>query len=694
MQKFYRKIIQYPKLIVSVFLIISIVCAILKPLVSVNYDMNDYLPEDSKSTISLDVMNEEFDGGIPNARVMLKNVTIPQALDYKEKISKVEGVSDVTWLDDTIEITQPLETYSSKVVESYYKDNNALMSITIDEDYTLSAVSEIRNIIGSDNAMEGSAVSTAVATESTVNEISKIVVIAVMFVILVLVLTTTSWFEPVVVLVGLGIAILINSGSNIIFGEISFVSNSAGSILQLAVSLDYSVFLLHRFTECRKNFDNPQDAMLDALCKSTSSILSSGLTTVIGFIALCIMKFKIGVDLGLVLSKGVAISLICVFVFTPCFILLTYKLIDKFQHKSLLPKFDKFSNAVTKMMVPLAIVFVMIIVPSYLASNKNGYYYGSSHIFNESTQLGKDTQLITQTFGKSDTYVLLLPKDDLTTQREISSDLKKLPQVTDIISYVDTVGQEIPSQYLDEETYSKLVSKNYSRMVIQLDVDYEGSETFSLIEDINSIVQEYYKDNEYYLAGNGVSTYDLMNTVTSDMVKVNLIAIASVFIVLLITMKSITLPVILVTSIETAIWINLSFPYFMDNNIFYIAYLIISSIQLGATVDYAILLTDRYLEFRKTTDKLSAIKKTISSVVVSILTSGSVLTVVGFLLGYISTHGLLAQLGIFLGRGTVCSLIIVLFVLPALLYLLDKPIEVTTKSSNFFKERSNIYEKI
>ena len=694
MQKFYRKIIQYPKLIVSVFLIISIVCAILKPLVSVNYDMNDYLPEDSKSTISLDVMNEEFDGGIPNARVMLKNVTIPQALDYKEKISKVEGVSDVTWLDDTIEITQPLETYSSKVVESYYKDNNALMSITIDEDYTLSAVSEIRNIISSDNAMEGSAVSTAVATESTVNEISKIVVIAVMFVILVLVLTTTSWFEPVVVLVGLGIAILINSGSNIIFGEISFVSNSAGSILQLAVSLDYSVFLLHRFTECRKNFDNPQDAMLDALCKSTSSILSSGLTTVIGFIALCIMKFKIGVDLGLVLSKGVAISLICVFVFTPCFILLTYKLIDKFQHKSLLPKFDKFSNAVTKMMVPLAIVFVMIIVPSYLASNKNGYYYGSSHIFNESTQLGKDTQLITQTFGKSDTYVLLLPKDDLTTQREISSDLKKLPQVTDIISYVDTVGQEIPSQYLDEETYSKLVSKNYSRMVIQLDVDYEGSETFSLIEDINSIVQKYYKDNEYYLAGNGVSTYDLMNTVTSDMVKVNLIAIASVFIVLLITMKSITLPVILVTSIETAIWINLSFPYFMDNNIFYIAYLIISSIQLGATVDYAILLTDRYLEFRKTTDKLSAIKKTISSVVVSILTSGSVLTVVGFLLGYISTHGLLAQLGIFLGRGTVCSLIIVLFVLPALLYLLDKPIEVTTKGSNFFKERSNIYEKI
>lgn len=255
MKKFYKKITTHPKLIVAIFVIFAILGAIFKPLVSVNYDMNDYLPEDSKSTISLDIMNEEFDGGIPNARVMVKNATIPQALDYKERISNVEGISDVTWLDDIISITQPLETQDIDTIETYYKDNNALFSITIEEDYILSATSEIRKIIGEDNAMTGSAVDTAVATNSTASEISKIALFAILFVLIVLTITTTSWAEAFIILIGLGIAILINTGSNIIFEEISFVSNSAGFILQLAVSLDYSVFLLHRFEECRK-FEN------------------------------------------------------------------------------------------------------------------------------------------------------------------------------------------------------------------------------------------------------------------------------------------------------------------------------------------------------------------------------------------------------------------------------------------------------
>lgn len=338
MEKFYRKVTAKPKLIIVLFIIFAVIGAVLRNFVSVNYDMNDYLPDDSRSTISLDVMNEEFDGGIPNARVMINNVTVPEALEYKSKISAVEGVSSVTWLDDSIDITKPLEIADSKVVENYYKDNSALMSITINEDHILDAVSEIRNIVGSDNKMEGSAVSTAVATESTVSEIAKIAAIAVAFALFVLVLTTTSWAEPLIIMLGLGVAILINMGSNLIFGEISFVSNAAGSILQLAVSLDYSVFLLHRFEDSRKSISDPKDAMVDALCKSTSSILSSGLTTVIGFAALCLMRFKIGADLGLVLAKGVAISLIIVFVFMPNFILIVYKLIDKSHHKKTSPK--------------------------------------------------------------------------------------------------------------------------------------------------------------------------------------------------------------------------------------------------------------------------------------------------------------------------------------------------------------------
>lgn len=671
MRKFYNWVVNHRKLVIAVYAVLFIICAVCKTQISVDYDMNDYLPESSASTVALNLMDKEFDGDVPNARVMVKDVTIPEALEYKEKISNVDGVTDVTWLDDAVSVDVPLETQDTDTIENYYKGGNALFSVTIEKEKRVDAVSNIRKIIGDDNAMTGSAVSTADATTSTVSEIGKISVIAVLFVILVLILTTDSWFEPVVVMIGLGVALIINAGSNLIFGEISFVTNAAGMILQLAVSMDYSVFLIHRFTECRKQNSDPKEAMVDALTMSTSSILSSGLTTVIGFLALCLMRFLIGPDLGRALAKGIAISLITVFTFMPCLILSTYKWLDKLEHRPFVPSFNGFGRVVQKVTVPVLIIFVLAIVPSFLASNANSFYYGASHIFNEKTQTGADTAQIEDIFGKSDTYVLMLPKDDKVQQKALSDALHEIPQVTGIISYVDTVGMEIPESYLDEETYSKLCSDRYTRMVLSVEADYEGDETFDLVETIRDTAEEYYP-GEWYLAGEGVSTYDLMDTVTQDMMKVNLVAIGAVFLVLLLTMRSIVLPVILVLAIETAIWINLSLPYFSGQPLFYIAYLIISSIQLGATVDYAILLTERYKEYRETCRKKEAVSNTLSAVTVSILTSGSVLTVVGFLLGYISSHGLLSQLGFLIGKGTVCSLIIVLFALPGMLYLFDR----------------------
>ena len=361
MRKFYSGVVKYRKLILIVFIAAAIVCGGLKELVAVNYDMNDYLPEDAKSTAALDVMSEEFDGGIPNARVMVKDVTIPEALKYKEQIEAVTGVTDVTWLDDAVDITIPMSQLDTKTVENYYKDGAALFSVTIEEQSRISAVAAIREIIGGDNAMSGSAVSTATATTNTVSEIAKIAAIAVVFVLIVLILTTGSWLEPLVVLGGLGIAILINSGTNLIFGEISFVTNAAGSILQLAVSLDYSVFLIHRFEECRGEQPDAQTAMVDALCKSTSSIMSSGLTTVIGFLALLFMQFRIGSDLGLALAKGVAISLITVFVFMPALILAVYKWMEKTKHRSFVPSFSKFGKVVYRLAIPMVFVFIILL---------------------------------------------------------------------------------------------------------------------------------------------------------------------------------------------------------------------------------------------------------------------------------------------------------------------------------------------
>ena len=685
MHSFYRATTQRPKFVVFIFLILAACCAVLQPLIAVNYDMNDYLPPDTASTLALDAMDAEFDGGVPNARVMVKDVTVPEALSYKAALEAIDGVTGVAWLDDAANVDQPLETLDQDTVSSYYQDGAALFSVTIAEDKRIQAVDAIRALIGDDNVMSGSAVSTAVATTSTVSQIQIISVAAVAFVLLILVLTTTSWLEPLIVLGSLGVAILINSGSNLIFGEISFVSNAAGSILQLAVSLDYSIFLLHRFEECRKDAPNPREAMVEALCKSTMSILSSGLTTVIGFLALCLMQFQIGPDMGLVLGKGVAVSLITVFLFSPSLILLCHNLLERTRHRSFMPSFRGLGKCVTRMMFPVLLALLILVAPAYLGSNQNSYYYGSSHIFGANTQLGADIQAIEDVFGKSDTYVLMVPRGNAARERELSAALKELPQVSGVLSYVDNAGSVIPTEYVEKDTLSKLISDHYSRLVLSVKADLEGDATFDLVERVREIAESYYP-NEWLLAGEGVSTCDMKSTVTSDMTKVNLIAIAAVFIVLLFSFKSLSLPVVLVLAIEAGIWINTAIPYFTNQSIFYISYLIISSIQLGATVDYAILFTDRYTEFRRSLNKKEAVVQTVSSVTLSILTSGLTLTVVGFLMGYISTHGLLSQLGFFLGRGALLSMVIVLFALPGMLVLLDGLIERTTKGAAFAKK--------
>lgn len=684
MKKFYSWIVNHTKFIFIFYAVVLVVCIFCSQFVDVNYDINDYLPQDTASTVALDVMDEEYEGGITNARIMVSDVSIADALEYKEKIAAVEGVTDITWLDDVISLEEPLETQDTDTVETYYKDDAALFSVTIDEEYMIDACEEISEIIGEDGAMTGSIISTEYATVHTVSEIAKIAAMAVAFTLLVLILTTTSWAHPILILLELGIAILINTGSNLIFGEISFVTNAAGSILQLAVSLDYSVFLLHRFEECKLQTHDSRQAMVEALCKSTSSILSSGVTTVISFLALCLMQFLLGPDLGLALAKGVAISLICVFTLMPNMILVSEKLIDKFRHRSFMPSFRGFGKVIFRLMIPFVVIFCIIVVPCYRASNSNEYYYGGSLLYGSGTTYGDDTEAIEAIFGKSDTYVLLVSKDSTATQKELSDELHELEEVTSIISYVDTVGAEIPESYLDEGTLSQLNSENYTRMIITVDADYEGDEAFALVEEIRALAQEYYPDS-WYLAGQGVSTYDLMDTITADMVKVNLVAMLAIFIVLLFTMKSLILPAILVVAIEAAIWINIAIPYFMGQTIFYLSYLIISSLQLGATVDYAILMTTRYLENRQFLTKKQSIQQTIMSVSTSIMTSASVLAVAGFAMWKLSTNGLLSMLGRFLGVGTICSFIIVFFVLPGLLYILDPVIEKTTLKAHFYR---------
>lgn len=680
----FMKIIELRIPIIITFAILAVVSLFLKPLVGVNYDMNDYLPKDAPSTVALDTMEEQFEGEIPNARVMISDVDIQTALEYKSKLGDIDGVTSVTWLDDVASLDVPLELYEADIVDTYYKDNCALFSLAIDDSKRLSAYDSISDVVGNDACLTGSAISAAVATNSTVSEITRITIIAVAFILLVLVLTTKSWIEPIIVLIGLGVSVIINSGTNVVFGEISFVTNAAGTILQVAIALDFCVFLLHRYAEVRGNYGSPTEDMCMALCKSSIAIFSSACTVIIGFLALTVMRFQIGPDLGFALAKGILISLITVFSLMPALFVVFDKLIDKTKHRSFLPSLAGLSKVVAVLCVPLAIAFLILPIPSYLASTSSdiNYYFGSSHIFNTSTKLGSDTQKIQEVFGYSDTYVLLIPKGDTPKETELSNKLNRLPEIMSIISYVDTASNSIPKEMADSSTLSKIEGDEYARFVLNVKETYEGKETFSFVERIRGVAQEVYPD-QWKLAGEGVSTTDLKDTILDDKNKVDFIAVLAVFIVLMLATRSVSLPVILVFVIETSIWLNFSIPYFTDDAVFYIAYLIVSTVQLGVTVDYAILFTDRYKENRLTLDKTEALKDAVRSCTVAISTSGIVLVVVGFLLSIISSHGILAQLGHFLGVGVLISLLAVVFVLPGFLILFDKLIAKTTRKSNF-----------
>lgn len=684
MDKFLDWMLRHKKTVTAVFLIATAVSMVASLMVSINYNLMDYLPDEAPSTVALNVMDEEYTTGTPNARLMLENVSVPDVLKIKEQIKKVDGVEEVSWLDDAANIYQPLEFIEQKTLDEYYVDNNALLTITLNVDKQEDAVDEIRKIAPG-APLCGSAIDSVTAVQQTSKEIQKIMVFVVLLVFGILILTTESYFEPVLFLLAIGVAIMLNRGTNLILGEISFVTNAAGSVLQLAVSMDYSIFLLHRFAEMRQEYDDVEQAMLMAVKKSFGSVMSSGLTTVMGFAALIIMKFKIGPDMGIVMAKAIAISLFSVMMFLPSATLLSYKLIDRTQHKPFMPPFTKFGEIVTKFRRPILIIFLIVTIPSFLGQSKNKFTYGSSGIYGEGTTLGDDTAKIEAVFGKSNLMALMVPVGSQYKEKQLSEDLMAMPLVSSVISYAETAGITIPTEFLPEDTISKLISGKYSRFVITVDTDAEGDDAFAMTEKVRQTAANYYGDT-YLLVGTTVNSYDLKDTVTVDNERVNFLSILAIALILLLNFKSISIPIILLMVIEASIWINLTVPYFADENLFYIGYLIISSIQLGATVDYAILYADRYIDNRSRMNSIDSTKASSAETSLSILTSAIILAAAGLMLGFISTNGIISQLGVLVGRGAILSSVLVLLVLPALINLFDKVIYKTTLHLNFYKE--------
>lgn len=687
MEKYTDFILKYKKSVVVIFLLSTILSVFLATKVKVDYNFADYLPEDAQSTLALDTMNAEYAQSVTNMRVMINDVTIPEALEIKKEIAAIKGVEEINWLDDAVNIYEPLEYANQEIIDTWYQDQNALFTVTMDETNGEQVMKAIREIIGDENHMSGTAVTNALAPTSTTKDVQKIILIVIPICFLILLLTTNSWFEPVLFMITIGVAIMLNRGTNLMFGTISFVTNAAGSVLQLAVSMDYAVFLLHRFTENRQEGKEIKDAMACAVRQSMGSVLSSGLTTVSGFAALILMRFRIGPDMGWVMAKAIVLSLLCVLCFLPSLTVLGYKMIDHTMHRPLIPPFHRFAALVKRLCMPVTVIVLLLVVPCILGQQKNDFLYGGSEVYStEETQLGRDMIAIEEAYGTSNPLVLLVPKGNREKEIALNRDLKNLDCVTSVISYVNSVGETIPEEFIPADTLAKLYSDNYSRFVVSIKASEATAGWDEMVDTIRKTGQKYFGE-QVLLAGDLASTQDLKTTIIQDTAKVNLLAIGFVFVILLFNFKSISLPVILTLVIEASIWINLAVPYLQNMKLYYIGYLIISSVQLGATIDYGILLTDRYLEYRRKLEKKQAMRETIISCSLSILTSGSILTAAGFALGKISTNGVLSQLGIMIGRGVIISVCLVLFVLPALLLVCDGLIEKTTWKTEFYRQK-------
>lgn len=666
MKYLYDMIIKNPKKVIAFFGIASVISIVLFLCTGINYNMLDYLPEQANSTIALNKMNEEFDEPIPNLNIMVEDVSLPEALEIKQKIAEAEYIAEVLWLDDAVDVKQPLEVQDSASVEMYYKDGNALFMAAVEEGKSQEAIENVREAVEVPCKVSGIAADEADAMGSAMNEAMRSMAMLGPIIIILLFLVTESWIEPLFYVLTMVAAILINLGTSFFLGEISFVTLAAAPILQLAVSLDYVVFLSHSFDKYKQQGIKPKEAIRLAMLSSGKSISASMLTTLFGFVALIFMKFRIGADMGINLVKGVLLSFICAMIFLPALLLKGSHLIDRTKHRRLIPTFSKLGNKILKIHIPAALLLAAIIIPAYLGQNRNDFFYGTS----EKTPEGSEAYEVEQKFGMTNTMVLMVPRGDSVKEQELCEELSSLENVTNVLSYASTVSNKIPSDFLDEAIVNQFYSENYARIIITADCAYEGDEAFTLVEQIRKTAEAYYP-GEAYACGQSPNMYDMKECVREDNKTVNMITVISIYLVLLGMTKNWFMPILLILAIQCSIWVNMSVPYFMVSKLSYLCYLIVSTVQMGATVDYAILLTDTYQERRMKANKKEAMKSTLGNVFSSILVSALMLALAGFCMAGASSNAILAGMGILVGRGAILSVVMVMLLLPTLLLLTD-----------------------
>ena len=694
MQKFGRGVVKLrvPILIVSVLLLIPSIFGFLST--RINYDILSYLPSDIETMKGQDIMLDEFGkGGF--SLVMLDGMDDKDVEKVKEKIEKVDHVCDVLWYDTLADVSLPKEVLPDDIYDFFNTDNSTMMAVFFDEatsaDGSLEAVKEIRSIAGEQCFVSGMSSVVEDIKDLTMQEAPMYVVIAVILTSIILALTMDSFLIPLFFMLSVGMAIIYNMGTNFIQGEISFITEALAAVLQLAVTIDYSIFLWHSYKEEKeKHPGDNKEAMAVAIGKTITSVVSSSITTVAGFLALCFMSYELGMDMGIVMAKGVVIGVICCITVLPSMILVFDKALEKTMHKDLVPSLEKPSKFIIKHHAAFIVLFIVVLIPAvYGQINTNVYYNLTDTLPKDLNSVIANTKL-DEEYNMATTHMLLVDAD--MKPKEVNSMLDEMGKV-DGVSFsmsLDTlIGPSIPREMVPDSVTKILKSDKWQLMLVGSEYKVASDEENAQIDELSKILKSYDKDG--MLIGEAAATKDLIDITDHDFKVVNVVSIAAIFIIILIALRSVSLPIILVAVIEFAITVNMGVPCFTNTTIPFIASVVIGTIQLGATVDYAILMTTRYKTERNAgKDKHEAVTIALTTSMKSIMVSALGFFASTFGVGVYSSVDMISQLCTLMSRGAIISMITVICIIPSRLKLFDKVIINTTMGMK--KKENKLYK--
>lgn len=667
-------------LIISIVLLIPAVIGYINT--GINYDLLSYLPKDIETMKGQDILVEEFGTGAFSFFIV-EDKNPKEISEVKKEIEKVQHVEKVIWYDSLSDISVPIDILPSKIKEVFNSDTCTMMAIIFDDttsaEGTMAAIEDIREIADEHCYLSGMSPVVTDTKFLSETETPIYVLIAALMSCLVLGLTMESFLVPVLFLLSIGMSIVYNLGSNIFMGEISYITKALAAVLQLGVTMDYAIFLWHSYQEQIERFKGDKNrAMAHAISSTISSVVGSSVTTVAGFLALCFMSFTLGLDLGIVMAKGVVFGVLTCITVLPSLLLICDKAIEKLRHRALIPEFNGLSEFIIRHYKLFAVIFAVVMIPAYYGNSRTPVYYNISDTLPASLDSVKANMKLEEEFSMNSTHMVLIDSAmDSKQVRSMIKDMENVDGVEWVIGLESIIGPAIPESIIPDEVTEALKNENYEILLVSSVYKVASNEVNAQCDELNRIIKDY--DSTGMLVGEAPCTKDLITITDKDFNTVSIVSIGVIFIIIAIVFKSISLPFILVAVIEFAIFINMGIPYYTNTTLPFIASIVIGTIQLGATVDYAILMTTRYQKERGSgKSKKEAVTIAHSTSIKSVIGSALSFFAATFGVGLYSTIDMISSLCSLMARGAIISMFVVIFILPAMYMLFDKLICITS----------------